>query len=306
MKAKKTYILAAIFVVLVILAYFLTAERGEKTATYKLDKQLFAVDSASIDKLEFEQNGKKVTLVKAGVEWRMSQPVDYPAFLQFIGAALTDLKKYKLESKVSDNPGNKDRYGFNDTSLCKLTVYQGGNPVGTMFIGNAAPGPGQTFLKKPESNDIFLAGDFIRNNFVKDNMLNDWRDKNIFSIPKGNIKSVEFISSSENYKIETDSAGKYKSGKDSVNTQVADGVYNLFQNFNTQGFKDSVLGDDVKFDNTIKITADKIYILNFLKVGEGQNPKYLLKISNKKQIFEVDENFLKMAFKGKKEMVVTK
>ncbi|MCX6164683.1 MAG: DUF4340 domain-containing protein [Ignavibacteriae bacterium] len=306
MKAKKTYILVVVFIALVVIAYFLTTDRGERTATYKLEKQLFAVDSASVDKLEIEQNGKKITLVKAGIEWRVSQPVDYTAYQQFVAAALSDLKKYKLESKVSDNPNNKDKYGFNDTSVVKVTVYQGGNMIGVILVGNVASGPGQSFIKKSESNEIFLANDFLRSNFSKDNMLNDWRDKLICAIPKGNIKSVEFISSSENYKIEKDSAGFYRSGKDSVNNTVADGIFNIFQNFNTIGFKDSTIGENVKFDYTIKIMSDRIYEINFLKAGEGSNPKYILKVSDKKQLFEVDENFVKMVFKGKKEMLVSK
>jgi hypothetical protein len=306
MKANKTYILAVVFIVLAVIAYFLTTDRGEKTATYKLDKQLFAVDSATIDKLEIEQKGIKVTLVKAGIEWRVTQPVDYSAYSQFVAAALSDLKKYKLESKVSDNPNNKDKFGFNDTNSVKVTVFQGGNPVGTLLIGNSASGPGQSFIKKPESNEIFLANDLLRSDFAKDNILNDWRDKLIYTIPKGNIKSVEFISSSENYKIEKDSAGFYRSGKDSVNNTVADGVFNIFQNFNTIGFKDSTISENVKFDYTIKIYADRLYEINFLKAGDGDNPKYILKVSDKKQLFEVDGNFLKMVFKGKKEMIVSK
>ena len=306
MKANKTYILAVIFIVLAVIAYFLTTDRGERTATYKLDKQLFVVDSASIDKLEIEQKGIKITLVKAGVEWRIIQPVDYTAYQQFVSIALSDLKKYKLESKVSDNPNNKDRFGFNDTNLVKVTVYQGGNPVGIILVGNSASGPGQTFIKKPEGNDIFLASDFLRSNFVKENMLSEWRDKLIFSIPKGNVKSIEFVSGSENYKIEADSTGRYFSGKDSANSQVVEGILNMLQNFNTQSFKDTVLNENVKFDYKVKINADRIYSLEFLKIGEGSPLKYILKVSDKKQLFEVDENFLKMIFKGKKELIASK
>lgn len=303
MKSNKTYLLAVIFIVLAVIAYFLTTDRGEKTSTYKLEKQLFAVDSALVDKLELEQNGKKVTLVKSGVEWKMTQPVEYTAYLQFVNTALSDLKKYKLESKVSDNPNNKEKFGFNDTNFLKVTVYQGGNPVGTIFVGNASNAPGQTFIKKPESNEIFLASDFLRMNFVKENIFNDWRDKQIISISKGNIKSLEFVSSSDNYKIEADSTGKFFSGKDTVDSKVSEGVLNIFQNFNTQGFKDSTLSNDVKFDYTVKVKADKEYFFNFLKMGEGTNPKFILKVSDKKQLFEIDENFVKMVFKSKKEMM---
>jgi hypothetical protein len=306
MKSKNIYLLAVIFIVLAVIAYFLTSERGERTSTYKLDKQLFAVDSASVDKLELEQNGKKITLEKSGLNWRITQPVDYTAYLQFVASALSDLKKYKLESKVSDNPGNKDKFGFNDTNFVKVTVYQGGKMVGTLLVGNASSGPSQTFIKKPESNEIFLADDFLRSNFAKDNMLNDWRDKLICTIMKGNIKSLEFLSSSDKYKIEADSTGKFYSGKDTADSKVVEGVLNIFQNFNTQGFKDTTISENEKFDYTVKVKADKEYTFSFLKAGEGSNPKFILKASGIKQLFEVDENFVKMIFKSKKEMLASK
>jgi hypothetical protein len=306
MKSNKTYILAAIFILLAVLAYFLTAERGEKTSTYKLsEKQFFKIDSAAVDKIILEKSGKKVTLVKIGIEWKVMEPSDYPVFKQFIGPVLSDLKNYNLESKVSDNPANKDKFGFNDTNVVKLTVFQGGNQVGMMLIGGISSGPSQTFIKKPDSDEIFLASEFLRSNFAKENFVNDWRDKLIVAIPKSSIKSVEFISSSDNYKISIDSAGKYISGKDSVNTGVFDGVLNMFQSLNTQNYIDSAF-NVTKFDKTIKINADKLYELNFLKLGTDVNAKYLLKVSDIKQLFEVDENYLKIAFKPKKEIIVSK
>ena len=306
MKSNKTYILAAVFVLLAILAYFLTAERGEKTSTYKLsEKQFFKTDSATIDKLILEKNGKKVTIGKVGPEWKVMEPADYPVLKQFIGPVLSDLKNYKLESKVSDNPANKDKFGFNDTNVAKLTVFQGGNQIGIMLIGGISTGASQTFVKRPDSDDIFLASGFLRSNFVKENFVNDWRDKLIVSIPKGSIKSVEFISSTENYKIFIDSTGKYISGRDSVKTEVFDGVLNMFQNLNTQNYIDSAYNVS-KFDQTIRINADKLYELNFLKLGTEANSKYLLKVSDMKQLFEVDENYLKIAFKPKKDIIVSK
>lgn len=306
MKSNKTYILAAVFVLLAILAYFLTAERGEKTTTYKLsEKQFFKTDSALVDKFTLEKNGKKITMTKVGPEWKITEPAEYQVFKQFIGPVLSDLKNYKLESKVSDNPANKDKFGFNDTNAVKLTVYQGGTQVGVMLIGGISSGASQTFVKKPDSDEIFLASELLRSNFAKESFVNDWRDKLIVSIPKGTIKSVEFISSSENYKILIDSAGKYISGRDSVKTEVFDGVLNMFQSLNTQNYIDSAYNVS-KFDQTIRINADKLYELNFFKLGTEANSKYLLKVSDIKQLFEVDENFLKLAFKPKKDIIVSK
>lgn len=306
MKSNKTYLLAFIFIALAVIAYFITADRGERTATYKIkEKQFFTIDSASVDKFTLERNGKKVTLSKVGTIWRVTEPVDYPAFSQFIMQAIANLKRYKIESRVSDNPSNKDKFGFNDTNYLKLTVFQGGNQLGVMLIGGMSPGAAQTFVKKTDSDEIFLASEFVRNDFVKEDFVNDWRDKIIVSIPRNKMKSIEFISSSDNYKIEMDSSGKYISGKDSLNTAVLDGVLNMFQSLNTQSYIDSAV-NFTKFDKTIRIQADRLYEFGFVKAGEDPNPKFMLKVSDMKQVFLVDENFVKMAFKPRKEVIVGK
>ena len=302
MKSKRTYWLLALLVVLAVITYFVTTDRGERTTTYKLEKQILTVDSALVDRIQIDQNGKSITLAKSGMEWRETQPIDYLAYQTFISSALSNLKGYKLESKVSDNPENKEKFGFNDTNVAKITVYQSGQLVGSFLIGNAASGPSQTYIKKIEGNDIYLADGFLRSNFVKGDM-NEWRDKLITAIPKNSITSLEMISQTENYKMVRDSTGKYFVGKDSVNSGVSEGVFNILQNFNTQGFKDTPVGNDIKFDNVIKVATNKPIEIDFWKSGEGTNPKYLLKITDNKQIFEVDENFVKNVFKSKKDML---
>ena len=305
MKGNKTYILLGVFNVLVVAAYFLTADRGEKTATYKIEQKIINVDSASVDKLEIEQKGVKLVLVKAGIEWRISQPVDYTANQQSVASALHTLKVYKLESKVSDNPNNKDKYGFNDTNITKLTVYQNGNPVGTMMIGNAAGGQSQAYVKRLDGNEIYLASDFQHIDFVKFD-IKDWRDKSIASINRQFIKSIEFNLKDENYKIEKDSSGAFFIGKDSVNKTTMDGILNLLQNFNTEGFKDTTLASGVKFDNVVKVNADRVFEYSFLKIGEAPAIKYILKASDKSLLFEVSEGFMKNLVKPKKELLTGK
>jgi hypothetical protein len=302
MKSSKTYLLLTVLVVLAIITYFVTSDRGERTATYKIDKQLFSSDSALVDKIEIFQNGKSITIAKTGMDWRITQPIDYPVYAQFIVTMLSNLKNYKLESKVSDNPENKDKFGFNDTNTAKITVYQGGQMLGTFLVGNASVGASQTYIKKADANEIYLADGFLRNNFVKTN-LDEWRDKLIIAFPKNNINSIEVITPTDNYKMVQDSTMKYHIGKDTVSNPVCEGVLNILQNFNTQGFKDTTVGNDIKFDYVMKIGSSKPYEIDFWKNGEGTNPKYLLKITDNKQIFEVDENFVKNLFKSKKEML---
>jgi hypothetical protein len=138
MKINKTYILLGVFVLLVLTAYLITHEGGEKTTSYEIEgEKLFELDSALIDKIEIEQGVKKIVLNKMAVEWRITSPIDYNAYQQFINSMLSDLKNYTLESIVSDNPDKKETYGFNDSIVVKISIYQGNELMGSFLVGNA-------------------------------------------------------------------------------------------------------------------------------------------------------------------------
>jgi hypothetical protein len=141
----------------------------------------------------------------------------------------------------------------------------------------------------------------LRNNFVKDN-LDDWRDKLILSIPKGNVNSIEFITPEESYTAERDSTGKFYVGKDSVSSVVFDGILNLLQNFNTQRFQDTVLSKDTDFDKKVKVNWGKLTEINFLKLPDTLFTNYYIKVTDNDQIFEVDEGFTNNLFKSRKEI----
>jgi hypothetical protein len=298
---KKTYILAGIFIVL-ILVVILISDRGEKTTSGKnIEKQFFTVDSVTVDKVELEKAGKKTILVKAGFEWRLSEPVNYSVHPGFVQSLISDLKNYKLDQIVSSNAENKVFYGFNDTNTIKVTVYHNGVSAGSMLIGNSGRGPSQSFVKKEGANDdIYLADGLLLNNFNKTS--NEWRTKSIISIPKNLVNSIEYISAKESFKVVRDSTRKYFIEKDSVNSFQFDGIQNLLNDFNTQTFLDSVLSDDLKPSNSVKIDWGKITEIKFYPADE-KSDYFFIRVSDIKQIFKADKNFTANLIKTKQDLL---
>ena len=302
-KNKNTYLLVAVFAVLVVIAYLMTAERGEKTTTFKLDEKIFVIDSAAVDQLEIERNGIKVVLQKAGGRWNVTAPINYPAMDQFVNNALYTLKNYKISSKVSENPTNRDKFGFNDTNVTKIGVFQGGKMIGQMLIGNAGQGNGQGYIKKVDGNEIFLADDFIQNYIVKQD-LSEWRDKVILSIPKGAIKSIEITSKEESLTINVDSLGKFFIGKDTLSGNPIDQLTNILSNYSTQGFKDTVITGNPSPNYMMRINTGKVTELKFYKYIDTETSKrYLLQVTGNPQYFEMDEGYVKQLCKTKKELL---
>lgn len=306
MRNKKQIIrLALVLAVLLVIVVLLNTEIFNKSATYKLDEQFFKIDSALVDKLIFEQKGKRIVLEKT-FEWRVTEPVNYKANDINVNYAISDLKNYKIISLQADNLSRKEKFGFNDTSEVKVTVFQKGQELGSFIVGGQGPGHPQVYIRKVDGNEIYLADGILHYNFVKPSF-NDWRDLSIIKIPKGSIKSLEFISKDGSFILEKDTAtSKFTHGKDSINTTILEGVLNMLNDFNTQSFKDSVLGPDVKFDFTLRVVWDKVTNINFLKYGDTENPRYIIKVDGIDQLFDVDKNFALNLMKTKKDLIVSK
>jgi len=301
-KKNNLYLYGLVFVALIVVAYFVMRDTSGEKKTIKLPEKLFNVDSLAVDKLEFERNGKKVVIEKKGGLWNVTSPVVYTANQQFVNSTVSNLKNYKISSIVSDNPNNKNFYGFNDTNFTKLSVYQNGTLSGLIYIGNATPGPSQTYIKNPESKEVYLAENFLYNNFVKVD-LTEWRDKAIISIPTSSIKSIDFSGDKENYTVLQDTTGKFYVGKDTVVTAVFDGILNMLQNFNTQNFKDTTISADTKSQYSARVSWGKETEFRFIRYGEDASKKFLMTVSGVSQVFEVDENFVKMFIKTRKEIL---
>lgn len=300
MKSNKTILYLLIFAALVVAAYFLTTDRGEKTSSYELkEKKLFTLDSAKTDKIEIKNKDGNLVLSKSTGEWKATSPFDYNVTPDLVDKIVSSLKNFKLESIISTNPAKKETYGFKDSDQAEISVYESGVLKGKFLLGGSAAG-NSSYIKKPDSDNIYIADILDRNDFIKPN-INDWRDKNIVSIPKQAINSVEFVSPEETFTVIRDGNGKYNIGADSVGANF-DGILNLLGNFATTGYLDSALADDAKFSNMVNIDWGNKTQMKFIKT-ETTPVKYYLKVEGDKQVYELDEAYAKNLLKSKKDIL---
>lgn len=297
---SKTYLYLAILAALVVAAYFLTVDKGEKTSSYKMnEKKLFEIDSLKVDKIEIKDKNGDIILSKASGEWMVEQPYKYKTLSASIENMISNLKNLQLESIVSTNPAKKDTYGFKDGDAAEVTVFEGGAPKGKFLIGGTSSGT-SAYIKKIDSDNIYIANNIDRNNFIKSSP-DDWKDKNIVSIPKQTVKSIEYISGAESFLVKGDSTGKFHIGADSVG-KAFDGILNLLQNFQTMSFKDTSLSEQTAFNEKVIVDWGPKTEMKFLKI-ESTPPKYLLQVTGDNQIYEMDENYAKNILKTKKEIL---
>jgi Domain of unknown function (DUF4340) len=297
---SKTYLYLGILAALVIAIYIWGTDKGEKTSSYKLtESKLFELDSVKVDKIEIKDAKGNLVLSKSTGDWRVEQPFNYRTVNSAVDAMVSGLANMKLESIVSTNPAKKDAYGFKDSDEAEITVYESGVPKGKFLLGNSSAGT-SSYIKKPDSDNIYIADNIDRNVFIKSS-LDEWRDKNIISIPQEAIGTVIFESGTENFTVQKDSTGKFRIGQDTVGT-VFTGVLTALGKFDTNRFKDTTLSPETKFDDIVKIDWGNKTEIRFLKLDTSP-VTYLVQLPDDKQIYDLDETTAKSLLKTKKEIL---
>ena len=297
---SKTILYLAILVALGLLAYFVSTDRGEKTASYKIgDTKFFDVDSAKVDKLVIKTKDGDLVLVKANNVWSITEPFKYKTVSALVENAISNLENMKIESLVSSNPEKQESFGFKDSEKAEITIYQEGNQIGKFLLGNPAAS-NSSYAKKMDSDNIYIVDNVDRFNFVKPK-LDDWRDRVIVTIPKESIKSVEFKTGGESFAAVRDESGVFKIGTDSVGNAF-DGILNLFNKMEATGFKDTTLSAETAFTDIVKIDAGNVTELRFLKI-ESTPAKYLLQIPGDNQLYEFEEGYVQNILKKKSELL---
>lgn len=300
MKGNKTFLYLVIFAALLIIAYFVTTDRGEKTSSYDLkENKLFEIDSAKVDKLEIKYKDGDLVLSKSTGEWKAVSPYDYNVVSSLVDKAVSGVKNMKLESIISTNPDKKELYGFKDSEQAEISVYESGVLKGKFLLGSSSA-DNSSYIKKPDNDIIYIADNIDRNNYVKP-LINDWRDKRIVNIPKQGVNSIEFIYPDESFTVKKDSTGKFFVGQDTTG-KVFDGILNLLEKFETNSFKDTLITDYSGFTTTVNIDWGNKTQMKFMKTNTIP-AMYLLKVEGDNQIYALEDGYAINLLKKRKDIL---
>ncbi|MEZ4824149.1 MAG: DUF4340 domain-containing protein [Ignavibacteria bacterium] len=116
----------------------------------------------------------------------------------YVEGIVSGLKNLKIESIVSTNPEKKTTDLQMIISLKFRFMKMGFK--GKFIVGSAAPGGISSYIKKPDSETVYLADGIDKNNYFRTD-ISEWKDKNIISIPQQGINSIEFNTGGENFTV---------------------------------------------------------------------------------------------------------
>ena len=101
---RSTIILILVLVVLGAITYFLLPSEQERETSDEVPEISFAIDSASVFKIEFVRGSKSTVFENVAGKWMMTSPVKYPADPASVFQLLSSLSRFKIGSLISSNP----------------------------------------------------------------------------------------------------------------------------------------------------------------------------------------------------------
>jgi hypothetical protein len=234
--STSTKVLIGLFIFLAVAAYFLLPSGKEREASYKSAEISFAMDSASIVKIEIERPGKSVMMENIGGKWRITSPVQYAANVSSITQLISSLRKLKASSLVSSNPEKQSLFQVDSTGS-KVTLTDRQGKTTSLIVGKMGPSYSDVYFRLPDSKDVYL-GEGL-NTWTVNQELKDWRDKTIFSASADSIKQLSLSYRGKTYDLRRDST-TWKYRKDSIATNVMASMLNALSNLRAEDFVDTV------------------------------------------------------------------
>ena len=169
-----------------------------------------------IDQIEISSPAETLTVTRDSDGWRANGfEADRGRVQEFFGAVGEALEG----DIVARNPSSHARMGV-DGSVKRLRVFQAGQVVADLYIGNRGRTFNSFFVRVAEQDQVYLIdGPLVP---LINRNLRDWRDKRIVEIDSKDIRAFEFARADTAYRIQaTDAAWEFANGDPADSLSVA-------------------------------------------------------------------------------------
>jgi hypothetical protein len=289
---KNTYILGALFVVLLLIAFLVLQKPGEQSASSASTGTMFSIDSLSVDKIEIKATNSTVVLEKRGSEWFVAQPINYKADQATVGQCIHQVKVLEVKSIVSSKPEKHSVFQV-DTAGISVRLFEKGTKESAFILGKMAGGYSEYYVRKANTDDVLLSEGAYSYSFNR--ALKDWRDKSIMTIPKESITDIRYQYGDTTFIVAMKDS-VWRVNNDRAQQSVVDGILTSLSNFQADDFIDSSLAP--------KVMATIVYANVQIRFSFDKSAnKYYVQSSNSPQWYVVEQWKANQVLKRKKEIV---
>lgn len=262
---------------LVVAAYFILNQAGEKGKSISERELFFNIDSAQIDKFELYSDFGEIVLEKGTGGWKLVKPLEFLPDTGRIRRALSLFSHMYIINTASTNPAKQLLYGVDSTGT-RAKVYARNKLVADFIIGKNGANPRETFVRKNNSNKVLLVDGPMA--FIIKAPDKDWRDRAIISIPESSVKDVSMMAEGDNFELKL-SGTEWKIDGKAVNQGIAGSFIRSLSGFTADFFQDSLYSPFPKINFHIKVNDWD------LLVSELDKERYLMQTNKSSQQYIV-------------------
>ena len=189
-KFRSTYILLALFLLLLAIVLFYGNEGAEKKRIQSEEsKPVFQTTQVdSFDKVVFvKSQNDELTLVRKENSWLIYDDNIDPGE---IDALKKSLKELPVGQKVSRNKESWDKYGLTGDEKTRQVILSppDGVPLIHLYLGNSGPSFQSFYMRKYDEEQIYLVKSNLSQFLSYD--VNRWKDKRLFTLDKTTIQNL--------------------------------------------------------------------------------------------------------------------
>jgi len=192
MKGRNLAILAA--VVIAVLAYILLVERHKPTseeARKEADKVLRDFDRDAVEAFVIDRDGTRVRLEKVGEEWRLREPIDFPADSSLVSSTLGSVENLSADRRLAADEVDPAEYGL-DTPVAELRLEMAGGGERSIVVGDELPLGSKRALRVDDGSEIVIASGWFVSDLERG--VDEWRSRDVIDFLESDIASIDIES----------------------------------------------------------------------------------------------------------------
>jgi hypothetical protein len=192
MKTKNLVILAA--VVLAIAAYIFLFERHRPTseeATKAAEKVLRDFERDDVVGIVIDRDGARVRLEKIEEEWRLREPIDFPADASLVGSTLGSVANLTADRRLAAEEVDAAEYGLEEP-MAELTLRMTDGGERSIVVGGEMPLGSKRALRIDGDAEIVIASGWFVSDLERE--VDDWRSRDVIDFLEDDIASVDIES----------------------------------------------------------------------------------------------------------------
>jgi hypothetical protein len=292
---RSTVTLVALMVVLLVVAYLVMQKPGEQS-TSGAGELLVKIDSLAVDKFEIRSPKTRLVLEKKGVEWYLSEPVNFRAEQSNVANFIQLVKNLNVRSVVSNKPEKFPVFQVDTASGTMFTIYEKGELKASLIVGKTDATYTGLFVRKLPSSDVNSVDASISYQFTRP--INDWRDKKIVSNLQPGINEVKYQYGDTAFTLQRKDS-VWMIGKDPAKTEDVNSMLNtLSTNLMADDFIDSTISPAPKITGQITVPGMQVRF-SYMKTPN----KYYVQTSASPQWFMLDPWKANLILKRKKDLI---